>query len=47
MKNLKGKQFLFTKTCIEREVPPENPEKPFKGYDRINMKPENKTSNAI
>ena len=36
MKNLKGKQFLFTKTWIESEVPPENPEsrikyKPFKG----------------
>ena len=35
MKNLKGKPFLFTKTCIESEVPPENPEsrikyKPFK-----------------
>ena len=35
MKNLKGKPFLFTRTCIESEVSPENPEsrikyKPFK-----------------
>ena len=35
MKHLKGQQFLFTKTCMESEVPPENPEsrikhKPFK-----------------